>query len=201
MGTTVIDTLRLADRLKEAGFEPPHAEGMARALGDELGERMVTKSDLDEAIRPVCEQNHALELRLDTLDAKFDAKFEGLEPRFDAIDAKFEGLELRLDTIDAKFDAKFEGLEPRFDAIDAKFDGLEPRFDAIDVKIESVHRELSGKFNILLGVMALGFTLLLALGGYNAVAPRLAPPVVQAQATQQASELPAMPPVSIAKEE
>ena len=169
MGTTVIDTLRLADRLKEAGFEPPHAEGMARALGDELGERMVTKSDLDEAIRPVCEQLHALELRLDTIDAKFDAKFEG--------------------------------LEPRFDAIDAKFDGLEPRFDAIDVKIESVHRELSGKFNILLGVMALGFTLLLALGGYNAVAPRLAPPVVQAQATQQASELPAMPPVSIAKEE
>ena len=183
MGTTVIDTLRLADRLKESGFEPPHAEGMARALGDELGERMVTKSDLDEAIRPVCEQIHALELRLDTLDAKFDAKFEGLEPRFDAIDARFEG------------------LEPRFDAIDAKFDGLEPRFDAIDVKIESVHRELSGKFNILLGVMALGFTLLLALGGYNAVAPRLAPPVVQAQAAQQARELPAMPPVSIAKEE
>ena len=60
MNTTVIDTLRLADRLNEAGFERPQAEGMARALGDELMERMVTKSYLDDAIQPI----HA---RLDTM--------------------------------------------------------------------------------------------------------------------------------------
>ena len=63
MNATVIDTLRFADRLKAAGFEAPHAEGMARALGDELAERMLTKSDLDEALRPIY-------ARFDAIDAK-----------------------------------------------------------------------------------------------------------------------------------
>ena len=150
MNATVIDTLRLADRLKEAGFETPQAEGMARALGDELMERMVTKSDLDDAIQPI----HA---RLDTMEAKFDGKFEATEARFDA-------------------------MEGRFDAVDAKIDSvhreLTGKFDAVDAKVDSVHRELTGKFNTLLAVMALGFTLLVGLGGYNAVAPRLAGPIV-----------------------
>ena len=161
MSATVMDTLRLADRLKEAGFERPQAEGMARALGDELAGRVVTKSDLDNAIQPI----HA---RLDTMEAKFDGKFEATEARFDAMDAKFE--------------ARFDAMDARFDAMDARFDAMEDKFDA---KIDSVHRELSGKFNILLAVMALGFTLLAGLGGYNAVASRLAGPVEQ---TPPASE-------------
>ena len=81
MKATVIDTLRFADRLKAAGFEAPRAEGLARALGDELADRMLTRRDLDEALQ--------------TIDTRFDA----LEPRFDAIDARF-------DAIDAKFDVK-----------------------------------------------------------------------------------------------
>ena len=137
MNATVIDTLRFADRLKAAGFEAPHAEGLARALGDELAERLVTKGDLDEALRPIY-------------------------AKFDAIDGKFVGI-----------DARFEGIDARFDAMDA-------RFDAMDGKIDSVHRELSGKFNILVGVMALGFTLLTGLGGYNAVAPHFAQPIMAA---------------------
>ena len=144
MNATVIDTLRLANRLKEAGFQRPQAEGMARALGDELAERVVTKSDLDDALQPI----HA---RLDTMEAKFDGKFE-------AMDAKFEAMDAKLDAMEGKFDAKFE---------------------AVDARIDSVHRELSGRFNVLLAVMALGFTLLAGLGGYNAVAPRLAGPVEQ----------------------
>ena len=130
MSATVIDTLKFADRLKAAGFEPPQAEGMARALGDELAERMITRRDLDEALQPI---------------------------------------------------------DVRFDAIDA-------RFDAMDTKIDSVHRELSGKFNILVGVMALGFTLLAGLGGYNAVSPRLAQPIKRLSETpQETMALPSSP--------
>ncbi len=158
MNATVIDTLRFADRLKAAGFETPHAEGMARALGDELAERMLTKNDLDEALRPIY------------------AKFDG-------IDSKFVGI-----------DAKFVAIDARFDAIDAKFVAIDARFDAMDAKIDSVYRELSGKFNILVGVMALGFTLLVGLGGYNAVSPRFAQPIAQAPETrQEATELRTMP--------
>ena len=138
MNATVIDTLRFADRLKEAGFEAPHAEGMARALGDELAERMLTKSDLDEALRPIY---------------------------------------------------------ARLDAMDARFDAMDARFDAMDAKIDSVHRELSGKFNMLVGVMALGFTLLVGLSGYNAVSPRFAQATMPTHQTQQeATELPGRPP-------
>ena len=148
MNATVIDTLRFADRLKAAGFEAPHAEGLARALGSELAERIVTKSDLDGALRPIY--------------ARFDA-------------------------IDARFDAMAGSTDARFDAMAASTDA---RFDALDEKIDSVHRELSGKFNILLGVMALGFTLLTGLGGYNAISPHYAKPIMAVPEAQgQASEL------------
>ena len=165
MNATVIDTLRFANRLKAAGFEAPRAEGMARALGDELADRMLTRSDLDEALGPVQANIRIMEATVEAMDTKFDAKFEAM---------------------DAKFETKFE-------ALDAKF---ETKFDALDVKIESVHREFSGKFNILLGGMALGFTLLVGLGTYNAVSPHLTSPVAAAPSKQQAStELPGNPPV------
>ena len=99
MNATVIDTLRFADRLKSAGFEAPHAEGLARALGDELAERIVTKSDLDEALQPIY------------------AKFDVIDARFDMIDGKF-------DAIDARFDAMVGSSDARFDALDAKIDAV-----------------------------------------------------------------------------
>ena len=156
MNATVIDTLRFADRLKAAGFEAPHAEGMARALGDELAERVVTKSDLDEALRPIW-------------------------ARFDAIDARF-------DAMAANTDAKFDAIDTRFDAMaantDARFDAVDTRFDALNSKVDAVHRELSGKFNMLVGTMALGFTLLTGLGGYNAISPHFADSVTQSPEVQ-----------------
>ena len=202
MYTTVIDTLRFADRLKAAGFDDPKAEGMARALGDEMAGNLATKRDLTDAVR-------AINATVMAMDAKFESKFDALEPRFDAIDIKLESqhreffgrsdsLEPRFDAIDIKleshyreFSGRFDALEPRFDAIDAKleshyrefsgrFDALEPRFDAIDVKLESQYREFSSKFNLLFGTMALGFTLVIGLIGYSLFSPRSAEPVASA---------------------
>ena len=101
----VIDTLKFADRLKNAGFPPPQAEGLARVLGDELGERMVTKRDLDDAVQTI-------NATIGVLDAKFESKFEAMDQKFEA----------RLGAMDQKFEAKFLALEPRFDAIDAKLE-------------------------------------------------------------------------------
>ena len=117
MYPTVIDTLRFADRLKAAGFADPQAEGMARALGDELADNMVTKRDLDDAVQ-------SLRLTIEAMDAKFEARFEGLEPRFDAIDAKFEALERRFDAIDAKFDAIDDKLESQHREFSTRFNVL-----------------------------------------------------------------------------
>ncbi|MCY3838314.1 MAG: hypothetical protein OXH09_06675 [Gammaproteobacteria bacterium] len=156
MYPTVIDTLRFADRLKAAGFADAQAEGMARALGDELADNMVTKRDLDDAVQ-------SLRLAIDAMDTKF----EGLETKFEGLETKFEGLE-------TKFDVRFNGLEFKSDG---KFEGLEPRFEALDAKLEAHDREFSTKFNLLFGTMALGFTLIIGLIGYSLFSPRTADPV------------------------
>ena len=72
MTQTVIDTLRLAHRLKESGFQDGQAEGLARALGDEFAGRVVTKPDLDSAIQLVRADHRAL-------DEKFEARFNPLD--------------------------------------------------------------------------------------------------------------------------
>ena len=149
MYTTVIDTLRFADRLKAAGFDDSQAEGMARALGDEMAENMVTKRDLNDAVQ-------AINTTIMTMDAKFESKFDALEPRFDAIDVK---------------------LESQHREFSGRFDALEPRFDAIDVKLESQHREFSSRLNLMFGTMALGFTLVIGLIGYSLFSQRPAEPV------------------------
>ncbi len=84
MSLTLINTLRFADRLKEAGFTGTQAEALARTLGDELTEQLPSKADFQ------------------TLEAKFDAletKFAALETKFDALETKFEGLRSTLNIV------------------------------------------------------------------------------------------------------
>ncbi len=109
MSATVIDTLRFADRLKEAGFEGPQAEGMARALGDELAERMLTRRDLQEALRPI----HA---RFDAMESKFDARLDVVDARLDGMDSKFNAME-------DKFDAKFDALRAEIGSVHRELSG------------------------------------------------------------------------------
>ena len=96
----VIDTLKFADRLKSAGFPPPQAEGLARVLGDELGERMVTKRDLDDAVQTI-------NATIGVLDAKFESKFEAMDQKFEA---RFEAIDQKFEAMDQKIEAKFLDL-------------------------------------------------------------------------------------------
>ena len=50
MAASIIDTLRYARRLKEAGVAPAQAEAMADALAVELVPNLVTKADLGNAV-------------------------------------------------------------------------------------------------------------------------------------------------------
>ena len=83
----MFDTLRFADRLKNSGFEDRQAEGMARALGDEMSrlpERLVTKSHLSTEFGAFRSDLTALDARFDALGAGFDA----LSARFDALNTQ-----------------------------------------------------------------------------------------------------------------
>lgn len=53
MATTVIDTLRYARRLRDAGVPPDQAEAMADAIGSELVENLATKADLDRSVAEI----------------------------------------------------------------------------------------------------------------------------------------------------
>ena len=61
MSQTLINTLRFADRLKEAGFAGAQAEALARVLGDELTEQLPSKADFQ-----------TLQADFKTLEAKVD---------------------------------------------------------------------------------------------------------------------------------
>ena len=91
MSQTLINTLRFADRLKEAGFAGVQAEALARVCGDELTEQLPSKADFQ-----------TLQADFKTLEARFD----GLEERISGLEAKFSGL-----------GAKFSGLEAKFDGL------------------------------------------------------------------------------------
>ena len=170
MKATVIDTLRYANRLKEAGVEIGQAEAMSRALNDELTEGLVTKSDLESAV---------LDLggKIDTLDSKFevrfaevDARFAEMEGKFDARFAEMEGkFDARFAEMGGEFDARFAEMDGKFDARFAEMGGefakIDGKFEAVDSKFEMLRSQNRYVFLVL--------ALIAGLGLYNATAPLL----------------------------
>jgi hypothetical protein len=51
------------------------------------------------------------------------------------MDRKFEGVDAKFERVDARFDARFEGIDAKFERIDAKFDA---KFDRIDVELVEI---------------------------------------------------------------
>ncbi|MYK45452.1 MAG: hypothetical protein F4029_04400 [Gammaproteobacteria bacterium] len=160
----MIDTLRFANRLKEAGVDPRQAEAMSSAFNDEISEGVATKRDLDNAVTELkgemAERFANVDARLGSMDAKFEAKFVAVDARFEAMDAKFDS---RFEAMDAKF----ESMDARFEAMDTKFEAMDTKFEAMDTKFES----LAGRFGTQGRYTFLVLALIAALGLYNAAAP------------------------------
>ena len=131
MTQPVIDTLKLADSLKESGFPDRQAEGLARALGNVLTEHAVTKADLHAAIQLIRADIVAL-----------DNKVVALDNKVDALDAKGNARDAKVDTLDGRVNA----LEAKVDALDGKF---ETRFRSLSTQIRFV-------FAMLAALLALG---------------------------------------------
>lgn len=161
MRTALIDTLRYADRLKDAGFEPRQAEAMSRALKDELGEGFATKNDVDGAVDELKGEIARRDARLDGVEGELRAGFESVDARFESVDVRFDAMDARFDAMDAKFDARFGAMDARFGAMDAKFGAMDAKFDA-----------LSGTFGTQSRYVFLVLALIAALGLYNAAAPK-----------------------------
>ena len=90
MEPTVIDTLRYAARLKEAGIESRQAEAMSRALNDELAGGVATKEDLDRTAAELHAGLDALRGDLDRAVVELKGEIAKIDAKFDALHGKFE---------------------------------------------------------------------------------------------------------------
>ena len=95
-----IDTLRYAQRLEDNGMNHEAANAMARALNEELADRLLTRADVREEIRQELAPIHA--------------KLDEFGQRFAAIDGKFGAMDAKIDAMDAKFEAKIDSLSTKF---------------------------------------------------------------------------------------
>ena len=174
----VIDTLRYADNLKQAGVEPSRADGMARALNIELSERVLTKTDLREALGVVDQRVGAVDQRVGSLEQRLGA----VEQRLDTVEQRLDTVEQRLDTVDQ-----------RVRSVDERLGAVEQRLGAVEQHLGAVENMMNFRFKVMTGTQVFGFTLLMALGLFN-VAPKQAAGASPAPAPQPAAvEQPAEP--------
>src|SRR5262249_50676253 len=82
-----------------------------------------------------------LDLRLEAVDARFDALEGQLDARFDAIEGRF-------DAIEGRFGSRFDAVDARFDALEGRFGS---RFDVIGSQFEALEHKLMGEIRGLRG--------------------------------------------------
>ena len=85
MSQPVVDTLQLSDALRNTGMEREQAEGVARALGKELGAHVVAQGDVESGFERV---RSDLGQKIQAVDAKVDVLRAELTSKIDAINWK-----------------------------------------------------------------------------------------------------------------
>ena len=168
MNTTVIDTLRFATRLKKGGFPPEQAEAVSRAINDELTDGVATKAQVDGAVTSL---RGEIDGAVTTLRGEIGEAVTTLRGEIGEAVTTLRGEIGRIErTMLGKFaqiDGKFAEIDGKFQAVDARFDAMDTKFDALSSKVDNI-----GRYAFLV------LALLVALGLYNAVAPRTAPKVL-----------------------
>ena len=149
------DTLKAAKALRVAGFDERQAEAVVATIGDAVDESLVTKADLQQALRPLVTQ-------------------EGLDKALEAQDKRFnDRLETRLESMALKADLA-EALQPMMTKADLA-GALQPMMTKADLA-EALLPMATKKdvllsqqrTTILLGtMMATGIVILAAIDGLS----------------------------------
>ena len=139
--SVVFDKLSFMRHLESDGtFPRPQAEKLSEAFHQAVQETVATKADIQR-----------LELRIDTMETRFDAKLGAMDSRIDA----------KLGAMDAMIDAKLGAMDARIDAkfaaMDAKFAAIDPKFDATDTKLTSMDARLEARLDATLASMKVWF--------------------------------------------
>ena len=162
MDATVIDTLRYANRLREAGVEAGQAEAMARAINDELSVGVATKDDVDAVDRNM---GHALAEFRSEMDHSLDELRSDMEHGFARLRGDMDNGfgKLRADTD--------RGLAKLRADTDRGLAEVRGDLDVLRAEVTAKLDAQNGKFEAQGRYLFLTLALIAALGLYNAAAP------------------------------
>lgn len=122
----MVDTLKLARRLQDAGLERPVAEAMAEAFAETTIETVATKQDLREQVAILRAEIEAsadrLNARMDALAGTLHAEVQGTADRLNAgTDGLAKSLNAGMDGLGGTLRAEIEGS---VNSLNARMDGL-----------------------------------------------------------------------------
>ena len=84
----VVDTLRLSETPQEAGVDRAQADGLARALGDELGEHVVARAGFDAGFEGIRAEFKSVRSEMAVMRTQLDARIDALRASLQTIDSK-----------------------------------------------------------------------------------------------------------------
>ena len=88
MSQPVVDTLQLSNALRNTGMEREQAEGVAGALGKQLGAHVVVQGELQSGFQQL---RNDLGLKIQAVDAKLDVLRAELGGRMDGLEGRQAG--------------------------------------------------------------------------------------------------------------
>ena len=132
---------------------------------EELSSNMLRSIDIlhqdIEVIKDYTVQNnkfvHALQVRMEDLDEKFERFLSNSKEREKKVDAEFRAIKLRTEERERKVDAEFQAIklrtEERERRVDAEFQAIKLRSEEREKKVDTELLKLNGKFNLMLDQM------------------------------------------------
>ena len=103
----VFDTLQVADEMEQRGMEREQATGLAHVLGNQLGEHVAVRKDLDLGFEDV-------RAEVTVARTELDAKIEGVRAEITGVRAEVTGaraeLNAKIDGTRAELNAKIDGV-------------------------------------------------------------------------------------------
>ena len=133
MSQPVVDTLRLCDLLRKTGMEREQAEGMARVLGEELGEHVAVQGDVQSGFRQV-----RSDLGAEIQKVRSDLGAEIQQVRHD--------LGTEIQQVRGEIQQVRNDLGARIQAVDGKIEGVKAelggRIDAVGTKLDALNNSL-----------------------------------------------------------
>ena len=169
MSQPVVDTLELCDALRKTGMEHEQAEGMARALGRELGEHVVTQGDMQAGFQQVRSEVRALR-------SETQAEFQQVRSEVRALrsETQAEFQQVRSE-IRAGFQQERAETQAGLQAVDHKVDLLGGRIDSLQATLKTTLTGVALAIAFLALVTGVGLFRTAAPGAWDSARAPAAP--------------------------